>query len=796
MDSSRHYKALEFDKILELCSEHAICEQAKEMISQLQPHTTYQAACFALEQTGAANQMSVQYGNPGIVAVHPCEEPLKKASVGAMMSMKELLQIASLLRCTRNLITWRRQFENQQTVLDGIFEAFCANQTLEDDITRCILSEDEISDNASPELSDIRRKIRNANQKARDTLDKITRSSTHQKHLQEQIITIRNGRFVVPVRSEYRTEIPGLVHDTSASGATLFVEPISVVELNNDIRELERKQQEEINRILLSLSSMAAQNKDSLVSNYELIVELDVIFAKSKLADRMRATLPHFIEQGETVLKKARHPLIAKEQAVPIDIKIGGDFDTLVITGPNTGGKTVALKTLGLLTLMTQSGMMIPANDGSSICFKEKVLADIGDEQSIEQSLSTFSSHMTNIVTILEQAGPQSLVLIDELGAGTDPVEGAALAVAIIDQLRTRGAWVVATTHYAEIKVYALQTDGVENASCEFDLATLRPTYRLIIGTPGRSNAFAISQRLGLSDGIIAQAQELVSTENRRFEDVVSSLEQARQELEGEKEIAEKLRQEASLAKASAFEAQKAAESKAEKELLKAQEQSQSMLEQVRFQYQYVMSELDELKKRKDQEDFAKQLAAVQGDLRGVIREMEDSAQPVISKNKNDGYRLPRPLKRGDIVYLSDFGTEGTVTSLPDSKGYIRVQAGLLDTKVPMNTVKLAEKKNQKVTLNGGAVNTRKAVSAAREKASMEIDLRGYQREEAILELQQFLDSALLSGYHNVNIIHGKGTGALRKAVQDFLRGERHVKSYRLGLYGEGEDGVTVVELK
>ncbi|MFV0400504.1 MAG: endonuclease MutS2 [Oscillospiraceae bacterium] len=788
----RHFRALELDKVLALCATLAICDETKARIPALRPGETFRDASRLMDQTTAAHSLSNRFGNPGISAVAPCREQVARARVGAMLSMRELLNIAGLLRCARILITWRRQAENEVTALDPFFEALTSNQSLEEDIKDAILSEDEIADNASPALSDIRRKIRIANQKARENLERITRSSTYSKYLQEQIVTIRNGRFVVPVRSEYRQEIPGLVHDTSSSGATLFVEPMSVVEQNNQIRELEGAQQDEINRILQAFTDRVAQNGDLLLSDYGIIIDLDEVFAKSRLADKMRAGVPVLVEEGETILKKARHPLIDSGKIVPIDIRIGGDFDTLVITGPNTGGKTVALKTLGLFTLMALCGLMLPCADGSTVCFYEKVLADIGDEQSIEQSLSTFSGHMTNIVSILEQADSEALVLIDELGAGTDPVEGAALAVAILSRLRRQGAKIAATTHYAEIKMYALQTEGVENASCEFDVATLRPTYRLLIGTPGRSNAFAISERLGLPHDVIETAQRQVSAEDQQFEDVVSSLEQARQELEKEKDTAQRLRREAAAAKREATDKRRKIDEEREKILLQAREQARSMVAQVKFQSDELMTELEKLRKEKSKE---MSLAGVRGELRGKMDQLDSMANPIVEKSKSN-YKLPRPLKRGDVVFLNDFGTEGTVTSPPDSKGYLRVQAGILETKVKVGSVRLVDQSDKKATLNGGSVRSKGVVASAKENASSEVDLRGLESGEAILELRQYLDNAALSGYKTVTIIHGKGTGALRSAVHQYLRGNKAVDSFRLGTYGEGEAGVTIAELK
>jgi len=795
MNRNKHEKTLELDKILALLAEHVGCSGTRELIDAMTPAPDIASARRSLSRTVDAHSLSSRFGTPSISGLAPCVELLERAKVGATLSMRELLEIGALLRTARNLLTWRRQAAGEETALDHLFAQLVTDKALEDDLSNAILSEEEMSDHASPNLYDIRRKIRNAHQKARETLENMVRSSTYQKYLQEAIITIRNGRFVVPVRKEYQNEVKGLVHDTSSSGATVFIEPMAVVEQNNAIRELEGLEREEIARILLAFSERIGSQADYLIGSYRALLELDLCFAKARLADRMKATVPILVEEGQTYLKKARHPLIDPKTIVPIDIMIGGEFDTLVITGPNTGGKTVALKTLGLLSLMARCGLMLPVADGSRVCFYEKILADIGDEQSIEQSLSTFSGHMTNIVEILKQADKRSLVLIDELGAGTDPVEGAALAVAIIDRLRHLGAKVVATTHYAEIKLYALETPGVENASCEFDVATLRPTYRLLIGVPGRSNAFAISQRLGLPEDIIEAAKKEVSRESARFEDVVSSLEQTRQELEREKAQVQRYRQEALEAKEKALQLQKNLEQQYELELRKAREQARSIVENVRFQSRQLLEELEALKKQKEREDFAATVADVKATFKSYLRDLENAADPVSQKLKvQENYRLPRPLKPGDNVQLMDLGSEGVVLAAADKDGNVLVQAGIMKTKVPQSNLRLLEK--PKATMGGHFVNTRQAVKSAKENATSSVDLRGMTAEEAIMELDHYIDTAVLSGIHSITIVHGKGTGALRKAVQQHLRTHRNVRSFRAGVYGEGDTGVTIAELK
>ena len=791
---NRHYKTLELDKVLALLADQAGSEQTRTLAQQLRPADTLRQAQAQLELTVEAHRLCGKSGTPGIV-LPELAEPLKRAALGAMLSLRELLDMARLLSTARGLQTWKkRSGSGEAHPLDGLFELLYADKGLEGELTEAILSEEEVADRASSELYDIRRKIRQAHSKAREILDKIVRSSTYQKFLQEQLVTIRSGRFVVPVRAECRGEIKGLTHDTSASGATIFVEPMSVVEQNNAIRELEAAERREITRILAELSRRVGEVAQPLEGSYHVLIELDLIFAKTRLADSMKATQPILTEQEGTNLKKARHPLIAADKIVPIDIRLGGEFDTLVITGPNTGGKTVALKTLGLLTLMAGCGLLLPAAEESRVHYYESVLADIGDEQSIEQSLSTFSGHMTNIVSILGVAGSGSLVLMDELGAGTDPVEGAALAVAIIDHLRAVGARVAATTHYAEIKMYALQTPGVENASCEFDVTTLKPTYRLLIGTPGRSNAFAISSRLGLPDEIIDAAKSGVSRENTRFEELVQSLESTRSALEAERQEAELLRRYADNAKHEAEKALEDAHKQQETALRQAREQARSMVEQVRFESGRLLAELEELKKQKDKADFSASVSDIRTTFKSYLGDLEKSADPVSERPRSENYKLPRPLKSGDEVTLVEFGSRGTVITAADSAGFVQVQAGALKTKVHQDNLRLLDK--PKATLSGGSVGTRQVKSSASAGASSSLSLRGMRFEEAMIELERYLDSAILAGLPSVTIIHGKGTGTLRDAVRKRLRSHKSVRTFRAGAYGEGEAGVTIAELK
>lgn len=790
-------KILELDKVLELLAAQAGCEDSRTLCRGLTPAGELLKVQRLLGQTADASSLSARYGTPSVTGMHNCDNSIYKASVGGRLAPIDLLQIAAILRTVRTLSDWKRQSSERETSLDELFSLLTPQRSLENRITDAIVSEDELSDTASPTLGDIRRKIRNAGLKIRDQLDKLIRSSTYSKFLQEQIVTQRDGRFVVPVKAECRGEIKGLIHDTSSSGATVFIEPAGVVEANNEIRVLQHEEQKEIDRILTELSASVGELSEMIKTSYDAAVELDVIFAKSRLADRMKASLPLVGEDGVIDLKKARHPLIDPAKVVPVGIRLGQEFDTLVITGPNTGGKTVALKTIGLLTLMAECGLMLPCADGSRVSVFRHVLADIGDEQSIEQSLSTFSGHIRNIISILEEADDRSLVLMDELGAGTDPVEGAALAIAIIEQLRARGARIAATTHYAEIKMYALEEDGVENGSCEFDVETLSPTYRLLIGVPGRSNAFAISARLGLENGIIDRAKLLVSTENTRFEDVVSALEASRQELEREKSETRRLRAEAEELRHSAETEREKLRLRMEKELTSAKEEARGIVERTRSQADLLILELELLKHDKDKEEFSKLAGGAISGYKGSMTRLHETASPVTGP-RDDDYVLPRKLRRGDNVLITELGTEGVVLSGPDNSGNYTIQAGIIKTKVAEKGLRLmgsGPQKPQTTPQRKGSGKSQIASKATRE-VRMELDIRGYASDEGIIEVDRFIDQALLSGIKTITIIHGKGTGVLRAAVQSHLRRSSAVHTFRSGVYGEGEAGVTVVELK
>lgn len=784
----RHFKALELDKILHLLAEETSCDAAAELAQNLRPSTSLSQVKRLLTETDEAHTMMARFGAPSFGGLKDVSNSLRRAEAGGTLNMTELLRIATVLRTLRGIVDWRSKSEGVKSILDDRFDAIMPNKYLEDRINHAILSEEEMADNASPQLATIRRKIRSASSRAREQLEKMVRSPVTQKYLQDPIITMRDGRFVVPVKAECRGDVPGLVHDTSSSGATVFVEPMAVVEANNEVRVLLSQEQAEMERILAELSAEAGNFASGIISGYKEAVELNLIFAKANLGYKMKATLPLVNDEGKIELKRARHPLIDKEKVVPTDIELGLHFDTLVITGPNTGGKTVSLKTVGLLTLMAMCGLLLPVADNSQISIFNHVLADIGDEQSIEQSLSTFSAHMTNIIKIFEQADASSLILLDELGAGTDPIEGAALAMSILEALRRKGTRIAATTHYAELKAYALQTEGVENACCEFDVTTLRPTYRLLIGVPGRSNAFAISLRLGMDPEIVEHARELVSSENTRFEDVVQSLETSRQRLEEERKEAQRQRLEAEEASRAAKERKDAIDAQADREMEEARRRASELIARTRGQIDAMLNEMEELKKQKNKALTAEQKAK----LKSGLRALENEADPVRKKDE-EAYVLPCPLKKGDPVLIYDIDKKGTVLQPPDKDGKTAlVQAGIIQTRVPVSNLRLLNEKPVKKPQ--GSVT--RSVNRANVRAAMELDVRGQTSDEALMNVDQFIDSAVLAGINMLTIIHGKGTGALRAAVQQHLKRHPNVKSFRLGTFGEGEAGVTIVELK
>ena len=797
--AQRYFQALELNKVLARLAEQANCDDSKNMALNLTPCDDFETVKVLMKKTSDAYMLSARYTTPSLHKLKNCEAALRKSEKGSNLSLSELMEVSAVLHNIRSVKDWKKRCEGEETSLDPLFEMLMPNRDLENTLDNAILSEEELADSASRELGDLRRKINQAKLRVREKLDHLIKSPTQSKYLQETLVTMRDGRFVVPVKSEHRSEIKGLVHDTSASGATLFIEPMAVVEANNEIRMLQAKEKREVERIIAELSALVGSFAHPILQSYRALVEIDLYFAKASLAYKMKATVPNLSDSGEIDLKKARHPLIDPDKVVPTDVMLGKDFNTLVITGPNTGGKTVTLKTIGLLTLMAMCGLMLPTAENSTISVYKKVLVDIGDEQSIEQSLSTFSAHMTNIVSIMEEADSDSLVLVDELGAGTDPVEGAALAISILERLALYGAKIAATTHYAEIKEYALQTPNVCNASCEFDVETLKPTYRLLIGIPGKSNAFAISQRLGLPEEVIEAAKNNISAEKTRFEDVLTQLDQTRQELEKEKEEVDKLRQEQLESKKNLEQYKQKTYKLMERELLNAQEKANRIVSSAKAESAKLLEELDDIRKQKESAEFSKLVQGAKSVYKSNINRLEDVANPVIGRVKEE-YTPPRPFKKGDLVLVVQLGEEGILLSDPDNSGNVQVQAGIIKTKVPVSDLRLVDKKRRRQVermerRSNGSV-TKSIGDKSQRSASSELDLRGQTIEEGIMMLDQYIDSCILMGIKTITVIHGKGTGALRNAVQPRLKNHRAVRTFRLGVYGEGEDGVTIAELK
>ena len=795
---NRDLRALELDKILDLLAGETCCSAAAEMARALRPATQRELAERLLQETDDACRLMAGFGSPSFGALTDVTNPLRRAEAGACLSLAEFLRIADILRTIRGISQWRSHCEGVNTCLDDRFSVLVPNKYLEEKIAAVVVNEEEVADNASSTLADIRRKMRSAAARVRDQLDKLVRSTAYQKALQEPIVTIRGGRFVVPVKAEHRGEVAGLVHDTSSSGATVFVEPMGVVEANNEIKVLKSKEEAEIERILFALSAEAGSFATAIISDYRILLELNLIFAKARLAYKMKAIKPILSDDGHIHLNKARHPLIDPQKVVPINVELGGDYDTLVVTGPNTGGKTVTLKTLGLLTVMAMCGLLVPVGDDSRLSTFDQVLVDIGDEQSIEQSLSTFSAHMTNVIRILGKADNRSLVLMDELGAGTDPVEGAALAIAILERLRSQGAHIGATTHYAELKAYAIHTDGVENASCEFDVASLRPTYRLMIGVPGRSNAFAITERLGMDAALVDHARNLVSGDDQMLEEVVRRLDARRQELEGQLSAAESARVRAERAARESEEKLEDIRTRRDKEIEAGRQEARRIVEKARYEAQKLMDELDDLRKQKEAAEFADKTRQAKSQLKSRLNRMDDAIDPVTEQEREE-YVLPRPVVAGDTVQLMDMGLKAVVMKAADNQGMVEVQAGAIRTRTPVSNLRLyeskrAEKKGRTVPVAGLKVSG--LTSRMERQVHTDLDLRGQSVEEALLEIDRFLDNAILCGLERVTIIHGKGTGVLRSAVHAHLKGHRQVKGFRLGAFGEGEHGVTVVELK
>lgn len=795
--SEKSVKTLEFDKVRRLLRDCCRTEGARLMADTLEPTAVEDRVISRQKRTTDAKRLVDVKGYPPFGDISDVSGICDRALKGATLGTRELLDVAALLRTARLLRDYIRQNRTFPTVLDEVFERLLPNRFLEDKICRSIISEELISDDASTALADIRRKIRSMNARIKEALQKYI-GGAYARYLQENIVTMRNGRYVVPVKAEYRNEIKGLVHDTSSSGATVFVEPMAVVDANNELRTLESKEAHEIERILAELSADVAGITPSLNLNYSNITELAFAFGCAELSAKMDACEPDIISERKITLKRARHPLIDREAVVPIDVSLGGEFDTLIITGPNTGGKTVTLKTLGLFALMAQSGLHIPAEDGSGLCVFERILVDLGDEQSIEQSLSTFSSHMVNIVGIIKHKNDRSLVLFDELGAGTDPVEGAALAVAVIEDVRSSGALCAATTHYTELKTYALDTPGVCNASCEFDVDTLRPTYRLIMGAPGKSNAFAISSKLGLPDRIINRASELVGTENKHFENVIGALEESRFEMDRKLEEIERMKAEYERFKSDseALISKRLAES--ESELEKAKSKAAAMVDSAKASSDFILSQMDRVRRARESEKLGEELTSARRAIKEHLRDNSDKFNPVEERTIEKDYRLPRKLRRGDEVMIVSLGKKAVVTDEPDKSGKVGVQAGIIKTKAELSDLQLIENTASFTDADGKKKDIRPSsvkVSVSRDFRD-EIDLRGMTGEEGWNALDKYLDEAMLSGFRTVRVIHGKGTGALKNILWSHLRGDPRISSFRIGKYGEGDGGVTVVEIK
>lgn len=796
ISTSKTLKTLEFDKILDMLVDCCMTDGAKSRAKTLLPSSDYEDVVMRQRKTDDAKILINNKGYPSFSAPETIVGAAERAYKGAILSPRELLDIASSLRCARGALDYIKTDKPYETSLDEIFLRLIPNRDLEEKITRSIISEDLIADEASAELADIRRKIKATNNKIKDVLQSYI-GGARNKYLQDNLVTMRNGRYVVPVKAEYRNEMKGLVHDTSSSGATLFVEPMAVVDANNELKRLTSAEKYEIERILSALSSECADFSSAITLNYHNITELAFLFACATLAIQMKATRPNIVDKRIINLKRARHPLILAQKVVPIDLSIGDGYKSLIVTGPNTGGKTVTLKTMGLFTLMAQAGLQIPADESSSIGVFEDVLVDIGDEQSIEASLSTFSSHMVNVVSILERVSEKTLVLFDELGSGTDPVEGAALAIAILEKVKESGAVSAATTHYAELKAYALESEGVQNASCEFDIDTLKPTYRLIIGTPGKSNAFAISEKLGMDQSVILRATELIERDNKRFEDVIEKLDTNRIEMEKERKAAETMRIEYEAFKKKAEDDLKQKIAKNEAEISKQAQKAKQILDSARASSEFIFHQLEELRKQEDKERRNEMMLRAREEVRQKLRESDElfGNFDIKELSLDEDYKLPRPLVVGDKVYVTTVGQEGVVTALKDKNGLVAVTSGILKTKVSEDKIRLIDgkvkfkKKETVPRVNEGKIK-KTIVSSFR----TEIDVRGMIGDDAWFVVDKYIDDAILANVASVRIIHGKGTGALKAALWRFFKTDKRIKSYRHGVYGEGDSGVTIIE--
>lgn len=793
---NKYYRTLELHKITNMLSEKTSNSRTAEMAAALEPSTDIDTVKRELKKTSDAFDLTVKSGSPPFYNFKDVRDSLKRAMSGASLTLKELLDMALMLRQTGGLADYHASLGDTETSLDELFESLSPNKWLEDKIRNAVLSEEEIADTASSELMNIRRKIARASLRIRESLDKMIRSSEVQKSLMDSIVTVRDGRYVLPVKAEHKGNVRGIVHAASATGSTLFIEPEAVVEANNDIRVLQGQEQEEIERIIAELSADCAACGEAVMRDYETAAEINLYFAKAELGAKMKGCIPEISDDGELILRKARHPLIDPEKVVPVDLAVGRDYNALIVTGPNTGGKTVLLKTAGLLSAMAMCGMMIPAGDGSKISVFDHILVDIGDMQSIEQSLSTFSSHMGNVSDILKTAGERSLILLDELGSGTDPVEGAALAISIIEEMLRKGSRLMVTTHYQELKMFAIERDNVENASCEFDINSLMPTYRLIIGSPGKSNAFYISSRLGIPGNVIDNARKLVSDENRRFEEVVEKLEKSRLELDKQSEELRKLKQQHRELMEAAEKSRREFEEKKDAEFEKARTEAMRIVESCRMQSQQLLDELSDIRKEQNREQFEKRSIAAKSASRNALNKMFDEANPV--RREQEEYKPPRPYRQGDRVMVKSLGQRGIIAGKPDGSDTVYVQVGIMKTKVNVTDLRLIEEEKPaaKSTRKGGGVSKTKVTGKMERKSSLELDIRGNAVDEGIMETDRFIDNAVLTGASFVTIIHGKGTGLLRQGIQQHLRCHPSVKSFRSGVFGEGEDGVTIVELK
>ena len=792
-----YLKSLELDKIIARAAGMAVCSETKKKLLALQPLTDPDEVRFALSQTDAISSLLLKNGSPRFGGVEGVDKIVRRAVKGGVLSMGELLMVAGTLRNFQNLVAWYGLSDHDMLPTDDLFYALAPQPGLEKQITDAILSPEEMADSASNTLFDLRRKIRATENSIRDKLDMIVRNQTTSRYLQEAVVSLRNGRYVVPVKAEHRGDIGGVIHDVSSTGATIFVEPTAVVEANARIMQLRSQEQAEIERILVSFTGQIAGLEPMFTYSYEAMLDIDVLLAKARLALEQKAWLPQVADDMSFSLKKARHPLIDPAKVVPVDVALGKDYDTMVITGPNTGGKTVTLKTAGLLCAMAQCGFLIPAHESSTVCVFQEYLVDIGDEQSIEQSLSTFSGHMKKITGILEKAWKGTLVLLDELGAGTDPAEGAALAVSIIEELRRQGARVMATTHYAEMKVFALETPGVVNASCEFDVESLRPTYKLSVGVPGKSNAFLISEKLGIPSRVIEAAKSHMDNDDKRLDSVLSQLDDLKLQLkEGQDEI-DRLKYEAAHQLESAQKKREELIRQGENELQAAREKAKQVAQQVQAEAYALTDELRKL--QKDEKTSAAQRAIRAREIAKKDTEKLLNQSDVVHPIKKEYVPL-KEVRVGQEVVIAELDQPATVVNLPDRNGMVEVRAGIIKTKVPLKGLRAPDKmkkapaapKRSAAKREGGHTT----LDRVQRTASMEADLRGLTVEEALMETDQYIDHAVLSGQSEIWLIHGKGTGALRSAIQQHLKGHKNVKSFRLGRYGEGEAGVTVVELK